>query len=259
MDDGAGSKRNFTGTFTFSGHEKTRAALIEPLNFSQCPVCLGAGGLTSEHVPMRSLGEVVMTSTCKPCNDILGSVAGEELRRAYHGEVSLRASSSGLGSIRGYRAASATLRRTGEGAAAFIIQNAHPEFIELIEELGSKELTYALINSSLADMALLKYSYLSACLWPREIPHSSSAEATRSVLTAARDGQEQEAKAELKDVVRTLPFVRVDNPELADPRLLIEPTTTQPSWMFVMAGRIAARWPFSGIHSNEGGPLQHVL
>ena len=249
-----GNTRVNSGAFTFSGRESTRAVQIDPFHFPWCPICFSAEELTDEHVPMQALGGVVMTSTCKSCNNVLGSAVEEELRRAFHAEVRVRAVSSGKGPIRGFRDASAVLRRRQSGEAALIIQSAHPEFAELLEDQGSVGVSYSLLDPLLVEVALLKYAYLSACLWLQCIPTSPSADAVRAVLLAAREGRTQEVRDRLRSFVRVWPFIRIENADMVAPLVLVEPTSTQPEWMFVLAGSLAIRWPFSDVHPSDGDP-----
>lgn len=248
-----GDARYYHGAFLYEGHEKTRAVVIPPLDFPHCPICFSSDALTAEHVPMQALGGTVATKTCKSCNNILGSIAEEELRRVFHAEVTVRVEAPGSTAVRGPRAASAYLRRAPGSDPVFFVESAHQQFADVLNVPGPKVMGYTLRDPFLAEVALLKYSYLAACLWLRVCPRSRSADAVRAVLVAARDGDASKAKALMDPVVRVWPFVRIENGDPIGPIALIEPTASHPSWMFVLGGTIAVRWPFTDIHPYDKG------
>lgn len=258
LPDVDGNSQEYHGTFVYQGPEKTRSIAVQPMRFPKCPICFSTDELTDEHIPMRALGGVVMTNTCKKCNNVLGSILEEELRRVFHAEVRARAESPEGSAIRGRRTATTALRRGQRGDAVLIVTDAHPEFNSVLESTGAT-VSYALLNPLLAELALLKYAYLAACLWLRRIPDSPSAESVRSVLVAARDDGADVAADLMSNVVRVWPFVRVENADVVGPLFLVEPTVTQPEWMFVMATRIAVRWPLSDVHPAKEGPTADVL
>lgn len=249
----------YTGAFAYQGRESTRAVAVEPLRFECCPICFDSDGLTDEHVPMQALGGVVMTTTCKRCNNDLGSSAEEELRRVFHAEVAVRAESPGVGPLRGHRKATAYLRRSLGRDPVLLVERAHPEFDQLINGPVPASMSYGLLDPFLAEVALAKYAYLAACLRLRKIPKSDAADAVRAFLTSARDGRLDDAKDLLPQVGRFWPFARVENATISAPILLIEPTSTQTEWHFVLAGAIAIRWPFPDIPPADGGHPNHVL
>lgn len=220
----------YTGAFAYQGRESTRAVAVEPLRFECCPLCFDSDGLTDEHVPMQALGGVVMTATCKRCNNDLGSSAEEELRRVFHAEVEVRAEAPGNGPLRGHRRATAYLRRSLGRDPVLLVGQAHPEFDQLIDGPVPASMSYGLLDPFPAEVALAKYAYLAACLRLREIPNSDAADAVRAFLTSARDGRLAEAKDLLPQVGRFWPFARVENANIKAPILLIEPTSMQTEW-----------------------------
>jgi hypothetical protein len=258
LQDGT-TTSTYHGAFVYKGRESTRAVAVEPLYFERCPICFDSDNLTDEHVPMQALGGVVMTATCKRCNNDLGSSAEEELRRVFHAEVAVRAEAPGNGPLRGYRKATAFLRRSLGRDPVLLVDRAHPEFDQLLNGPAPVSMSYGLLDPFLAEVALAKYAYLAACLRLGEIPKSDAADAVRAFLTSARDGRIDDAKDLLPQVGRFWPFARVENGNLTAPILLIEPTSTQPGWLFVLAGAIAVRWPFPDIHPADGGHPNHVL
>ncbi len=253
LANATGDTRTYHGAFVFRGREKSRAVAVQPLHFPCCPICFSTDELTAEHVPMAALGGTVMTSTCKPCNNILGSVAEEELRRAFNAEVVVRAEALGASSVRGPRRATAYLRRARGREPVLVLESSHREFVEVIESPGPKNVSYALLDPFLAEVALLKYSYLASCMRLQGIPRSPSADAVRAVLIAVRDGRIPEARNLIERVVRAWPFIRVENGHPVSPIILVEPTVTQPNWLFVLAGSIAVRWPLADINPGDGG------
>lgn len=248
-----GRAHDYHGAFLYRGREKTRAVVVKPLDFPYCPICFSSDDLTDEHVPMQALGGTVATKTCKSCNNVLGSIAEEELRRIFHGEVTVSVEAPGSTAVRGPRTASAYLRRAIGNDPVFFLESEHPEFADVLATQGPKVMSYTLRDPFLAEVALLKYSYLAACLWLGACPRSQSADAVRAVLVAARQEDASEAKVLMDRVERVWPFVRIENGDPIDPIALMEPTARHPKWMFVLGGSIAVRWPFSDIHPNDKG------
>lgn len=248
-----GTAHEYHGAFAYQGREKTRAVVVQPLDFPYCPICFSGDDLTDEHVPMEALGGTVVTKTCKSCNNTLGSVAEEELRRVFHAEVTVRAEAPGSTTVRGPRTASAYLRRAPGRDPVFFIERAHQEFAEVLSAPGPVIMSYRLRDRFLAEAALLKYSYLAACLWLEVCPRSRSADAVRAVLIAVRDEEPAKAMALMDHVERVWPFVRIENGDTIAPMALLEPTASHPNWMFVLGGALAVRWPFTDIHPNDKG------
>ncbi len=253
-----GSAYDHHGAFVYHGREKARAVVVPPLDFPYCPICFSGDDLTDEHVPMEALGGTVATKTCKSCNNVLGSVAEEELRRVFHAEVTVRVEAPGSTTVRGPRTASAYLRRTPGRDPAFFIENAHQEFADVLAVPGPKVIDYPLRDPFLAEVALIKYSYLAACLWLQVCPRSRSADAVRAVLIAARNQGAAKAAALMDHVERVWPFVRIENNEPIAPIALLEPTATHPNWMFVLGGALAVQWPFTDIHPNDKGRVAAI-
>jgi len=244
---------DYHGAFVYLGREKTRVVVVQPLEFPHCPICFSINDLTDEHVPMRALGGTAATKTCRSCNNILGSLAEEELRRVFHAEVTVRVEAPESATVRGPRTASAYLRRSPDRDPVFFVESAHQEFAEVLASPGPKVTAYTLRDEFLAEVALLKYSYLAACLWLQVCPCSRSADAVRAVLIAARDGDLAAARALWDHVERVWPFVRIENADHIGPIALMEPTASNPDWMFVLGGVLAVRWPFTDIHPNDKG------
>ena len=257
LPDPSGDAHDYHGAFVYRGHEQTRAVVVQPFEFPYCPICF-SDDLTDEHVPMQALGGTKATKTCKSCNNILGSVAEEELRRVFHAEVTVSAEVPGSTAVRGPRTASAYLRRAPGRDPVFFIESAPREFADVLTAPGPKVTSYSLRDPFLAEVALLKYSYLSACMWLQVCPRSRSADAVRAVLVAARDEGVSRARALMAHVERVWPFVRVEHGDPIGPIALIEPTASHPSWMFVLGGIIAVQWPFTDVHPNDKGRVAAV-
>lgn len=250
-----GGVASYTGTFTFEATYSTRAVRVQPVRFSICPICLSDDRLTAEHVPMSAIGGSVMTYTCQACNNILGSHSEEELRKAFHAEVPVEAESTGESALKGTRRASGYLRRSALRDPIVFVETSHPEFSSLLAVDGPTNLRYRLLDPFLVEIALLKYSYLAACMWLEAVPATKSADAVRRTLLAVRDGQAVDVREVPADVPRVWPFHRIENATFADGIFLLEPIANAPQWMFVMAGTLAVRWPFADISPTGDAPI----
>lgn len=230
--------------FRPDGQRRAGAWIVERHNFPVCPICLGTEALTDEHVPMKALGGRVMTRTCAPCNNKIGSLSEEALRRLAVGEVQIELLFSGAGAPRGWRKATAIIRQDPDEPPILQVMGGDPALIEAVTDGLSFEARYTLFDQFPLGIALLKYAYLAACVWLRAIPQSGEAHSFRELLVMMRDGNEPDPST--RGVVGALVqnLVLVENASMLESLILVEPTEDQPVWTFVMAGRIAMRWPF---------------
>jgi hypothetical protein len=232
--------------FRRDGRRKSGAWIVNRLDFGVCPICLSSDDLTDEHLPMKALGGRVMTKTCSECNNKLGSSAEEALRVLIEAEVVITAKSLSAGGPRGVRRATAAIRQVPFLPPTLHVRSADPEFLDAAEAGMPMDLSYRLLDRYSAGVAILKYSYLAACIWLREIPMSGHALAFREALVDAREGAVTDAdlRAAIGRLVQTLVLVENASHQIGSVALL-EPTETLPHWMLLLGGRLAVPWPFN--------------
>lgn len=249
--DGSGVARH--PGFRSDGQRKAGAWTVERHNFPVCPICLGSESLTDEHVPMKALGGRVMTRTCAPCNNKIGSLSEEALSRLALGEVQIELQFSGAEAPRGWRKATAIIRQVPAQPPILHVRRGDPELIAAVSDGFPFEARYTLFNTFPLGIAVLKYAYLAACVWLRAIPQSGEASAFREILVTVRDGNEPDpsTREAVGALVKNLELV--ENASMSESLVLTEPTADQAAWTFVMGGRIAIRWPFDETLPNGRG------
>lgn len=225
---------------------------VERHDFAVCPICLSPGQLTLEHVPMKSLGGKVMTTTCKDCNNKLGAKAEEALRGLIAGEVTLEATSPNADGPRGVRRATAAIRQVPFAPPTFHVTSGDSKLLEAVRAGVPMELRYHLLDRYPAGVAILKYAYLAACIWLEEIPQSGQAVAFREALVAARDGQVTDAdlRASIGSLVHEVAVVENVSGQNGSV-ILVEPTEVEPRWTFILGSRLAVPWPFADLQPSE--------
>lgn len=151
--------------------------------FPDCPIC-GAPATSAEHVPPAAIGGRVVTRTCEPCNNRLGSLVEPDLIDWVDGAVG-RVSFNGPGA-RGPRYARRVLHRTTPaGETVLVLDGKHDEQIRDLLNSGDVKLTATAPDPNRLRLAALKHAYLSACVHLRAIPPGT--DQVRAELIAARD------------------------------------------------------------------------
>jgi hypothetical protein len=160
-------------------------AAIPARHFDRCPICLLPGDLTREHVPQGQLGGHVMTSTCRTCNNRLGSRIEADMTDFYNGAIG-RASFTAEG-VRGRRKAGrAPIRFTPQGEPVLVPDRIDSEILDILRA-GGEITIHGVQDLNAYRIAALKHAYLAACLWLGVIPQTPSAERIRTDLLAARN------------------------------------------------------------------------
>ena len=164
----------------------------EPHNFGLCPICGAEEDLTREHVPQRDLGGTVMTYTCRPCNNGLGSRVEDELKHWFDDAIfDVRFSGGDVPGIR--RAPRLLLRQSPIGELAMLEDKGKRDpSVGAMLASGSAQIQYRTPNPRVWRVAALKHAYLAACLALGEIPDTEHAAALRGILAmtrAAKRGQ----------------------------------------------------------------------
>ncbi len=159
----------------------------EKRNFDMCPICGSTEDLTREHVPQRNLGGTVMTYTCRPCNNGLGSGVENELRHWFDDAIfDVRFSG---GEVPGRRKVPRILLRPdSENRVGMIFDAGEIDpALDTILRSGAGQIEYGVPNPKVWRVAALKHAYLAACLALGEVPDTDHAAAVRGVLVATRD------------------------------------------------------------------------
>lgn len=195
------------------GAEEVAVELVRPIAasvFDACPIC-GDPATDDEHVPPRSLGGRVMTKTCEPCNNRLGTRVEADLADWFDQALTLPAFSGGA--VRGWRHSARILWRiTPNDEFVLVIDgNADPGVIDLLRS-GQVDLAAGLPNRNRYHLALLKHMYLAACL-ERGGPTPDGA-AIRADLISARDAVDRDSIRDSR-IALGLHVLRIDGPAAA--------------------------------------------
>lgn len=193
-----------------SGQE-VRIRAVRPIAeqyFDVCPIC-GNAATEEEHVPPRSVGGRVMTRTCLPCNNGLGSKVEADLVDWHDDAVTLPAFSGDA--VQGRRRASRiTVRATPDGRFVLLMDgDADPAVRDLLLS-GQVDLTAFQPDPNRVRLALLKHSYLAACLLNGPLA-SPEADAVRADLIAARDAPNRR-DVPLSEIALGLTILRSNEP-----------------------------------------------
>jgi hypothetical protein len=183
LDDGRSLDfRPYYGTkdsAQFDGFE-----VIPQRMFTECPIC-GDPATDDEHVPPASIGGRIMTRTCAPCNNNLGSRVEVDLADWFDGASSrTRVESTG---IRGARNPGRLLLGfTPDGQFGLMPEREPTADIYAMLRSGSLSLTATPPDFNRYRIALLKQAYLAGCM-RFGVPEGDAAEEVRRDLIAARD------------------------------------------------------------------------
>ncbi|TNH26839.1 HNH endonuclease [Micromonospora orduensis] len=167
--------------------ESAEITLIEPLHprfFDECPIC-GDPATEDEHLPPKRLGGRVMTRTCAPCNNRLGSYVEADLVDWFEDAITIPYFRSG--GVRGRRRSGRILiRSTPEGEFVLVIDgSSHPDIAAMLAS-GDVDLEASRPDRNRYSIALLKQAYLGACLKFGVLEDEGVAQVRRDLL-AARD------------------------------------------------------------------------
>nr|WP_255529511.1 HNH endonuclease [Leucobacter edaphi] len=238
--------------FVRDGRFTAGAYTVPRFDFERCPICLRPDDLTDEHVPMKSLGGKVMTRTCSDCNNRLGSVSEAALRSVVAGEVIVEAARQGADGFRGFRKATVALRQAPSAIPEMHVTSGDNELLAAISSGEPLAVRYRLFDPFPSGIAILKYAYLAACIWLREIPITEEAESIRLVLMAIRDGEElpEDVCEAISGLIHILVLVENPSHDLGS-IVLVEPTTVHSGWGFVLGQRLRCPWPFSDVQPTD--------
>lgn len=238
--------------FRYDGRRTSGVWILTRHDFPSCPICSSSDDLTNEHLPMASLGGLVMTNTCKACNNKLGSNAEETLRAFVAGEVRFEAIATEVGEMKGRRRGTAAIRQAPFETPTLFVTSGDPDLIEAIASDVPLEVTYRLLDPIKFGIAVLKYAYLAATIWLRDIPISKQADLQRDTLIAAR--QDIPLSSDQIELVSrfTRNLTLVERPSHDSGSLaIVEPSVGCPDWTFILGGRLAIPWPFDDLSPED--------
>lgn len=187
-----------------------------------------------------------MTWTCERCNNDLGT-AEDELRMLVELETTIAVEAAD-GSVHGRRRARVAFRSAEGRPPGAFIESAAPG-VEDVLKSGTGSLTVNQLDMPLVWAAMLKQSYLAACLQMREVPDTPGVRRVRAVLLAARDRDRPALEAALAalEPFGGVPVHRwVEAP--ADPPVAwVSFDGGDGPWQFVLGGRFTLPWPFPDV------------
>ncbi|MFY1659422.1 HNH endonuclease [Micromonospora sp. WMMD1274] len=222
--------------------ESAEVTLIEPIRprvFESCPIC-GDPATSKEHIPPDRIGGKVMTRTCLPCNNRLGSNVETDLLDWVEGALSRPSLRSAA--VQGPRREKRVLvRNTPEGEFVLVIDGrAHPDLKAMLES-GEVDLDAVLPNWGRCCLALLKHAYLAACL-THGVLEGDVADEVRRDLIAARDAENKQS-VPTSQLALGLTILRTYEPTTDEPAIravLHDPAG--PVEGVLLAGRIFVSW-----------------
>src|SRR5689334_3212670 len=162
--------------------EITMISEIQERLFEACPIC-GAPATDDEHVPPASMGGKIMTRTCGPCNNRLGSHIEADLADWYDNALTLPR--FGAPAVRGNRSSSRILwRTTPAGEFALLLDGRHdPAIIDMLRS-GQVDIAGLLPDRNRYRLALLKHAYLAGCMMFGVLQGEAADEVRHDLITA---------------------------------------------------------------------------
>lgn len=183
--------------------------LLEPppgrVDFDRCPICLSTGPLTEEHVPPEAVGGRVVTSTCSPCNNNLGSWIDRPLIDSMFGRfASFKLSTEASNGVQGFRTYKNVrlARGNGHDLAVWIDGTQKANRAELLAGATSFDTKAVLPDPKAFHLGELKSLYLASCVIAGEILSGETAERVRDDLVAVRDNRAELATRDIFDITQ---------------------------------------------------------
>lgn len=167
---------------------------IDSHEFEICPLCAGPLAVaengrrgTAEHVPPFALGGFIRTRTCGTCN-VAGSAAEADLVRWWSKAYRMRVATPELPGSR--VAGDVLLRWTSDRKFALVVSGRPSAGVhDVLETAGTADDVTATVDTGGEWLhALLKSSYLAACLHLGEIPVTADSEHARATIRSGSFG-----------------------------------------------------------------------
>ena len=234
----------------FLDSDEVHAKIIvvaQPRRFDRCPICLDAEPTTREHVPPEAIGGAVVTWTCGPCNNVLGSRLDTALLDWWEDVVATVSMSHS--EVPGPRKVGKVLLRQ-DGTGKFVLLFSKMDN-EIAQRLGTGEnftMEYSRPDPHRWQLAALKNAYLGACLLIGEIPETPEADAIRAELIRVRDSPPRQ-RPEKSDLCAGLLIARTAGPAVPGEIALAviqESATDPPMYAVSLARTLMVSWPIGG-------------
>lgn len=230
-------------------------AAIFPMSFvrsgapwtSVCPICLSERPRTREHVPQGGLGGIEMTTTCQRCNNELGSRFERELQDWFDNAlVDVKFEHP---EVRGARRSPRIYVMDSDAGFGLVPDVELAAEVEDMLRAGTFQLHYREPDPRRFKIALLKHTYLAACLYLGYVPDTAEAIAIREFLVAARDAPRREGPP-VDPLVDNLVVYRSGRPAAGPPLAIVKTQPAEvaggvPPYLISLAGTLFVSWPFS--------------
>jgi hypothetical protein len=190
------------------------------VDFGTCPICLSSEPHTEEHVPPAAVGGRVMTSTCSPCNNELGSSIDKPFVDSMFGRLAtFSLSTEQSNGVKGFRKYRNVRIAPGQGheAAVWIDGDRNAAQTDLWSGAKSFETRMKLPSSGAVNLGELKSLYLACCVIVGEILSGATAEKAREALVAVRDDRSLVDEVGMADVPQWVRHIRPFDAEVAKP------------------------------------------
>ncbi|MFK3736031.1 HNH endonuclease, partial [Streptomyces sp. NPDC088090] len=238
-------------------------AYAKPMRFERCPICLAPDPSSDEHVPPKSLGGSVMTSTCEDCNNKFGSLFERTLADWW--EDALGFVSFGHQEVRGARKMPRILmRQKDSGEPVFFVAGGRidPDIAEQMVPESTLEVMFTPPDPNRYRLAALKSAYLGACLLTRSIPETPEADSIRAELMHARNLRTRE-RPEISPLCANLTVAKTDGPAAPGEIALVRTRPSDgaaPEVAISLARTLLVSWPIGGylVPIDGDGNPQHA-
>jgi hypothetical protein len=237
--------------------EVTLIEEIRPRIFDTCPICF-APATDDEHVPPASLHGEIMTRTCQPCNNRLGSRIEADLSDWFDNALTLPRFTSGT--VRGKRRSGRILWRTTPDGEVVLLMDGKfdPAILEMLAS-GQVDLAGMLPDHNRYRLALLKHAYLAACL-RFGVLVGEAADEIRRDLVAARDAASR-LDVPVSPIALGLTVIRFTEPRPDITAPLIRAVADEPAGPcegVILAGRIFVSWSSLAGSENQAIAPRHL-
>ncbi|SCL32889.1 hypothetical protein GA0074692_3436 [Micromonospora pallida] len=232
--------------------DPTKVNVVEALNphvFDHCPVC-AAPATSDEHLPPSSLGGIVMTRTCNPCNNKFGGYVEADLLHWFTWIIPApRFRSENVPGAR--KSGRIAYRETSNGRFILLIDGKSDPSLEEMLRSGEVDLNGLLPDRNRYRLALLKQAYLGMCIALKGIPRGAISDQVRRDLIATRDAPSRQevptSALALGQFVRRFNQPQTDAPAA----LAVYSDNGRELSGVILVGRIFVAWEFRDALKSE--------
>lgn len=181
----------------------------EPVSFAQCPICLSSDPTSAEHVPPEAIGGRIMTSTCVPCNNELGSSIDAPFVDSMFGRFrSFKLSTEDSNGVLGYRTYRNVRLAAGESHEQAVWIDGRKNSRQFLAGATRFEVKMQPPDPKAVGLGELKSLYLACCVIANAILSGETAERVRQDLIAVRDDRAGLANRDVFDVSQWTRHIR---------------------------------------------------